>query len=159
MTTTTPWAELGRRLARHRIAQHPAMSKRAAAERAGFSEATWRQLEAGKRQLAPGVEVEMSARAETVVRAAMAVGMDPTEALDLVSLEHAVIDEPRHGGSDEMTLTQLVVELVAEMRSLREELQRLGDAYEQLASPPLAPSVPAARQPRPASPAFHGAAR
>lgn len=54
-------------------------SMRAAARKAGFSEATWRQLESGRRQLAPGHVVAPTPRIDTLVTAAHAVGLSPSQ--------------------------------------------------------------------------------
>ncbi len=70
---------MGMKLERAR--QQRGLSKRAAAHLAGLSEVTWRQLESGKKQVAPSVVVEVSPRDDTLVAAAMAVGIDPAVVL------------------------------------------------------------------------------
>jgi transcriptional regulator with XRE-family HTH domain len=54
-------------------------SMREAARRAGFSEATWRQLESGKRQLAPGHVVTPNPKPDTLIAAARVTGLDPVQ--------------------------------------------------------------------------------
>jgi len=159
---SSPWVVLGRQLAAHRIQAN--LSKRAAAAAAGFSEGTWRQLEAGERNVAPGIVVEMSSRAETVAAAARAVGMDPGTALSLVGLDGSaetlanLREIARQAPEPAQLMQQLVAGIAEELHLLRVEVQRLGDAYEQLASPPPAPPPPGATPPRRGTRAVTGAA-
>lgn len=149
---TNRWVALGRALAGHRTQR--GMSKRAAAHAAGFSEATWRQLEAGVRNVSPGIEVEMSARPETVITAASAVGMDPAAALAIVGM--AV---PEFPASPTRRASSVEADIAAELRLIHEELVRLGAAVAQLATP--APVLPPPAEPsaRPAKPSVRGVAR
>lgn len=71
------WRRVGQLLGEARRSLRPKVSKREAARRAGFSEITWRQLEAGERQLTKGVKVPPSPKDETLEAAARAVGLDP----------------------------------------------------------------------------------
>lgn len=136
--TPEQWVELGRKLGAHRVAGK--LSKRAAAERASISEGWWRNLERGMMRIT-GMDhdVPVSAKPETVHAAAIAVGMDPTEALGIVGFEPIEMPEARPAQQDQVTL--LVADIAAEIRLIREELHRLGVAYEQLAAPP--PESPA----------------
>jgi len=52
-------------------------SKRQAAREAGFSEAMWRQLEEGERQVTQDVKVPVNPRDDTLLAAARAVGLEP----------------------------------------------------------------------------------
>lgn len=71
------WEAVGAKLSEARRARR--LTKRAAAARAGFSEITWRNLEQGARQVAPGVMVPVSPKDETLEAAARAVDLDPGE--------------------------------------------------------------------------------
>lgn len=51
-------------------------------------------------------------------------------------------DPPDTTSREELDVTQLVLGIAEEIRLLRVEFQRLGDAYQQLADPPRAPSDP-----------------
>lgn len=75
------WVAVGERLGEARRARR--LTKRAAASRAGFSEITWRNLEQGARQAAPGVLIPVSPRDETLEAAARAVDIDPAELFEL----------------------------------------------------------------------------
>lgn len=52
-------------------------SKRKAANLAGISEGLWRQLENGERPITAGVSVPVTPRDDTLLAAALAVGVDP----------------------------------------------------------------------------------
>jgi hypothetical protein len=76
--------EVGGLLQRHR----GSMSKRKAAELAGFSESTWRALELGVRRPAKGVEVPVNPTVGTLIAAADAVGVDRAQLLGLVGITY-----------------------------------------------------------------------
>lgn len=131
-TKDDQWRELGRQLEAHRVALH--LSKRAAAGRAGISEGWWRNLERGAMRLAGSdQDVTVSAKPETVHAAAVAVEMDPNEALSIVGFEP--IEAPRKKPAPADVITQLVASIGEEIRLIREEQQRLGALYERLAAP------------------------
>lgn len=88
------WRAVGERLRQAREAIHPAVSKREAARRAGFAEITWRQLEAGERQIAKGLKVPMSATDSTVISAARALKIDPAELFEILGREYKGSPEP-----------------------------------------------------------------
>lgn len=144
----SPWRTLGEAIGSHRM--RAGLSKRAAAQKAGFSESTWRQLEEGVRRPTPGVEVEMSARAETVVAAALAVGMEPAKALAVVGIELSPgqleqLVTPQAGGG---TLDGLLLAVM----NLTDRLDVVVSLLEAQATPPPVPAsrrAPAA--PRPAA--------
>lgn len=132
------WRRLGHLLQTHRT--RLGLSKRAAAERAGFSEATWRQLEDGVRRLPGGMTATMSARPETVYAAAVAVGIDPPTALAMVGM--TPVEPPPPGPTNDDQLTQLIRGISGELAAIREEMARLGAAVDRLSiddSPPDRP--------------------
>lgn len=63
------------------------LSKRRAAELAGFNEAVWRQLEEGERSVS-GVMVAVNPRDETLAAAAIAVGLDPADLFAIAGREY-----------------------------------------------------------------------
>ena len=68
------------------------LSKRRAADAAGISDITWRTLESGVRQLAPGVLLPASPRDETLEAAARAVDLDPAGIFELAGREYVAGD-------------------------------------------------------------------
>ncbi|HEV2928631.1 MAG TPA: helix-turn-helix domain-containing protein [Propionibacteriaceae bacterium] len=68
------------------------LSKRAAAQKAGFSEALWRQLEDGRR-LINGVEVPANPRDDTLEAAARAVGLDPQAVFDAAQRDYVPLPD------------------------------------------------------------------
>lgn len=112
------WKTVGERLGAAREALR--LTKREAARRAGFSEITWRNLEAGERQAAPGVVVPMSPRDDTLASAAVAVELDPAEIFELVGRPYVPKDD-----DDEIHLSASGVDL-AELAEVDPE------AYEQI---------------------------
>jgi hypothetical protein len=98
------------------------LSKRGAAQRAGFSEITWRQLEAGERQIARDVTTPVNPRDDTLAAAARAVNLDPAELFELVDrkFDPALIEvDAAPVGSDWQAA------IIARLDSLEEEVRRL----------------------------------
>ncbi len=81
MTTQERW-ELGRRIRAARMTS--GLSIRTAAERAGFSDTTWRRLETGLATVGAGVVIPYGPSDPVVVRAAFTVGLDPGPLLELL---------------------------------------------------------------------------
>lgn len=82
---TVRWTpQVGSLLARGR----GGLSKREAARRAGFSEATWRALELGVRRPARGVAIPVNPTVGTLISAADAVGVSRSDVLALVGIHH-----------------------------------------------------------------------
>jgi hypothetical protein len=90
------------------------LSKRAAASRAGFSEAVWRHLEEGKRQVGKGVAVPVNPQNRTLVSAAIAVGLDPDELLRLARREPVTVEVVEAHGVDD--LPDYVIEYIEGLR-------------------------------------------
>lgn len=76
------WTALGNEL--HHAREATGLSKREAALVAGFSEGTWRQLEAGNRRLY-GQDVKPNPSDDVLYAAAVAVRFSPELAFDIVS--------------------------------------------------------------------------
>lgn len=76
MTTLEPPPE-ARLIAELRSAIVPPLSMREAARRAGFSVATWTQIEQGYRKVTPGVTIPVRGTDEKVARMALVVGAAP----------------------------------------------------------------------------------
>lgn len=116
------WRQVGARLGEER--RRRGLSKRAAAARAGFSEITWRQLEAGERQVSKEVKVPVSPKDETLVAAALAVMIDPAE---LFAMAGRSWEPPTDHGTDynaEMSQvspeTKAAIDLLIEAERARE---------------------------------------
>lgn len=96
-------------------------SKRKAAQRAGFSEALWRQLEDGYRTVQQGVTVPVNPRDDTLEAAAKAVGLDPAEVFRAAGRPYEPLPpEPSEPQSPEEALD----ELRARVRALEERAER-----------------------------------
>lgn len=76
------WEAVGQELARARRALR--LSKREAARRARIADITWRQYEAGKRQVAPGVLLPINPSDDNLAAAALAVEIDPGPLFEMV---------------------------------------------------------------------------
>jgi len=118
------WTEIGKRLgaARNRLN----LSKRAAAARAGFSEGTWRQLEAGERQVAPGMTLPVSPSDRTLTAAARAVELDPAEVFALAgrTYNHAAHTED---------VESVKIDIDARFDELHRRLDALGESMNRIA--------------------------
>ncbi len=73
MTTPEPPPE-AKLIARLRLAMVPVVSMREAARRAGFSVATWTQIEQGYRKVTSGVTIPITGTDEKIARMAMVTG-------------------------------------------------------------------------------------
>jgi hypothetical protein len=93
------------------------MSKRGAAEAAGFSEALWRQIEDGER-ITRGVSVPANPRDENLEAAAKAVGLDPADVFRAAGRTYEPSDEPLSADD--------------EYAALRDELERLGRRIDEM---------------------------
>lgn len=113
------WKAVGAELGRAREALK--LSKRAAANRAGFSEITWRQLEDGEKQIARNLKVPVSPKDETLAAAAEAVMLDPATLFELVGRTY---DAP---GFDQPPLPS-VAELAARIDAIDTKLERIEEA-------------------------------
>lgn len=135
------WRRAGELLQRGREAT--GLSKREAARVAGFSEITWRQLEAGERQISRGVKVPPSPKDETLAAAGLVARVALEELFQIVDRElpphledrirrkvfgeHSVAIEFEEGGD-----VDVVPNLSAQGVDLA-ELQELDpDAYRQI---------------------------
>lgn len=118
------WETVGRLLGRARRERR--LSKRGAALAAGFSEITWRSLEIGKKQLAPGLVVPVNPRDETLEAAARAVGLDPATLFDVAgrTFSGPTFSEPA-ALSVPQRLDAVEAQLRAQDRKLDEILARL----------------------------------
>lgn len=78
MTTTEPppW---GRLITECREAQVPPLSMREAARRAGFSVATWTQIEQGYRKVTPVIVIPIRGTDEKLARMALVAGATPEQ--------------------------------------------------------------------------------
>lgn len=106
-------AELGALLQR---ARGP-MSKREAAKRAGFSEATWRALELGVRRPAKGVVIPVNPSVGTLIAAADAVGARRAEVMMLAGVDGYDVDGdrgPTNGESADLAILAAEVSVLAE---------------------------------------------
>lgn len=79
------------------------LSKRKAATLAGFSEAVWRQLEEGERQIRPGVMAPANPRDETLGAAARAVGLPPEQVFDAAGRHYMATPLPEGPGHDRLS--------------------------------------------------------
>lgn len=75
-STPPPEAQL---IARLRQDQVPVLSMREAARLAGFSAATWTQIEQGYRKVTPMLTIPITGTADKVARMALVVGAKPDE--------------------------------------------------------------------------------
>lgn len=121
------WKAVGARLGQARRSLR--LSKRGAAQRAGFSEITWRQLEAGQRQIARDVTTPVNPRDDTLAAAARAVNLDPAELFDLAGRDYDPTmiepDAPATDASDwRAAISARIESLEEEVRRLREEASR-----------------------------------
>ncbi len=85
------WGAVGRLLGAARRSLR--LSKREAAQRAGFSEGLWRQLESGKRFVTGDVVLEPNPRDENLAAAARAVGLKPKEVFALAGRARRAEDD------------------------------------------------------------------
>lgn len=87
---------------------HLGYSKRAAARLAGVSEITWRQLESGARQIAPGQHVEPSPGKLTKALVCGALQWSP-DSIDrlLAGQEPVVVSQPVESGPPDMAARRL----------------------------------------------------
>ena len=121
------WKVVGARLGQARRSLR--LSKRGAALRAGFSEITWRQLEAGERQIAREVTTPVNPRDDTLAAAARAVNLDPAELFDLAGRDYDPstidLDAPALGPSEwQAAISARLDSLEEEVRRLKEEAKR-----------------------------------
>jgi hypothetical protein len=118
------WKLVGAELGRAREALK--LSKRAAANRAGFSEITWRQLEDGEKQIAKGLKVPVSPKDDTLAAAAEAVLLDPVVVFELAgrTYERPGIDPGAVPSVAE--LAQRVDAIDAKLARIEEALTREG---------------------------------
>lgn len=124
------WSEaIGKRLREGR----GRMSKREAARRAGFSEATWRALELGVRRPAKGIEVPVNPTVENLVAAAEAVGINPDEILSMVGLAYQAAFERVETATNEV---QELRDEVARLAARVELLDRQLDARRSVSEAP-----------------------
>jgi transcriptional regulator with XRE-family HTH domain len=108
-------ATVGGLLRRARRARR--MSKRGAAEAAGFSEALWRQIEDGER-ITRGVSVPANPRDENLEAAAKAVGLDPADVFQAAGRTYEPTGEPLSADN--------------EYAALRDELEKLGRRIDEM---------------------------
>lgn len=113
--------EVGQRLK----AKRGRMSKREAARRAGFSEATWRALELGVRRPAKGVEVPVNPTIGNLEAAALAVDEDPAELFRLVGLSYTGRQPAPEEDDTDLRLTRVEERLDRIDEVLSEVLQHL----------------------------------
>lgn len=122
------WRQLGERLRTAREAMLPRPpSKREAARRAGFSDVTWRQLEAGQKQISKGVFVPMTASDHILRAAARVVDLDPAELFEILDRPYTPLpadDRPAKRSTDER-LDAVEAELIRQREVLDELLERL----------------------------------
>lgn len=78
MTTPEPPPE-AKLIARLRGEMFPAVSMREAARRAGFSVATWTQIEQGYRKVTSALTIPIAGTAEKVARMSLVVGATPEQ--------------------------------------------------------------------------------
>lgn len=98
------------------------MSKRSAAAKAGFSEATWRALELGVRRPAKGVEVPVNPTPAILEAAAIAVGLHPSQVFELVGLTYN-----GNGGGQAVTIDDRVTAIEGRLDRIDETLGRVLD--------------------------------
>jgi transcriptional regulator with XRE-family HTH domain len=142
--TNSPWP-LGRVLATARVER--GLATREAARRAGISDTLWRTLERGY-ELRKNVQFPASPKPETVVKAAVAVGLDKKRALELAGLPTVDSDsytEPDLSGvSDEHLLDEVRRRMQKRdgRRSLsREEIAAEPDRFEPVGPETTSPRV------------------
>ena len=121
------WKAVGARLGQARRSLR--LSKRGAAQRAGFSEITWRQLEAGERQIARDVTTPVNPRDDTLAAAARAVNLDPAELFDIAGRDYDAtmieLDAPAIDASEwQAAISARLESLEEEVRRLKEEASR-----------------------------------
>lgn len=124
MEQSVAWHEVGRQLRQAREAQRPKMSAREAARRAGISDITYRQLEAGQRQVSKDLTVPVSPRDDTLAKSAKAVGLDPAPLFELVGRTYEDDDNggDQPGGGEPRTeagVTARLDRIEAALRELR----------------------------------------
>jgi transcriptional regulator with XRE-family HTH domain len=90
VTTPEPPPE-AQLISRLREGMVPTVSMREAARRAGFSVATWSQIEQGYRKVARSLVIPITGTAEKVARMGLVVGADPGELSEVGREDAAVI--------------------------------------------------------------------
>lgn len=74
--TPPPWAQ---RISQRREALYPPVSRRQAAMAAGISVSTWIEIENGRKQVAPGVVIEVRGTPDKVARMALFLEITPDD--------------------------------------------------------------------------------
>lgn len=102
------------------------ISGREAARRAGITEARWRQVVTGVQTRAGGVRVPVNPRAVTVVAMALAVQVQPTDALKAAEIDAgadsvaALIEEAKQSIAARVRVPQKGDELADEIERIRD---------------------------------------
>jgi transcriptional regulator with XRE-family HTH domain len=112
-----PHIAVGKKLGEARRAM--GISKREASRRAGIAEITWRQYEAGERQVTPGMKVPVNPDSDKLEAAALAVHLDPAPLFELLGRPYAGAPAPAR--------STLPAELEEGIAGLREAMEVMDD--------------------------------
>ena len=100
-------------------------SKRAAARAAGISEITWRQLESGERQIAPGHHVEPTPEKLTKARACAAMQWSPDSIDRLLAGQAVVVINPPDAETGSLGIEARLDDLERQFREFRADVTRV----------------------------------
>lgn len=122
MDESAAWKKVGRKLGEAR--ERARLTKRGAAAKAGFSEATWRKIEDGEERPAPGVVIPPRISDRVLEAACRAVDVEPADMFKALGRPYLPSREP----ADRAPLPATLVEKLERLTPARREaIERIVD--------------------------------